>query len=195
MTPQQTTIVSNASVTRVGSNDRGVSSCTSSICPSLYDSSGPPPTYRSTTTIYTRDRHRYVDSGKIQTWHYRENNIRNVHDDLSTKPYSNLQVERTSEQKKDDYSYQIAPSVKRDDYDEYRYSPRDRYENQQQITNDNDQETEEEEEEQYEVSYECERPYQQYSSEIGKHYDELYSINRYSSKNEKQTKKNLLNSF
>lgn len=50
-------------------------------------SSDVPTTYRSSATIYTRDKHNFSNGGEIRTWSARDNN-----DDVSTSPKSSTSV-------------------------------------------------------------------------------------------------------
>jgi hypothetical protein len=44
--------------------------------PLNYHSSEPPVVYRSSTTIYTKDKRNYGDNGRIQTWSAQENDTK-----------------------------------------------------------------------------------------------------------------------
>lgn len=147
-----------------------------------YDPPTPPATYRSSATMYTQDKHRYVNGGEIRTWSSHEANMNTDYDDLYKKPpYTHVQVAYRHEPKTNGYEQQILPPKTRETYDEYRYSPRaheqELDEKEQKIINDRGIQ----EEERYEVSYEYERHDQHYSYGARTHYDELHTANRYSS--------------
>jgi hypothetical protein len=122
----------------------------------------PPVTYRSSTTIYTRDKNNQFDNGEIRTW---------------------------SAPQQDRYDHQVVPPKVVETYDEYRYSPRAHeslYEQEQRVCPVDEIESQEgEEEERFEITFEYQQQHQPYSYETQKHYDELHSIDRYSSKNKK----------
>jgi len=184
MTPQQPSVQPDVSVTRVDVDDFQRRSPPPR--PSRYDSPAPPPIYRSSATIYTQDKHRYVNGGEIRTWSSHENSINEDYNDLYKKPpYIHIHVDYKHELQTNNYDQQVVPPKIQDNFDEYRYSPRaheqELYEKEQKIINDQ----EIHQEERYEVSYEYEQQHQQYSYEARTHYDELHATNRYSSKNKK----------
>jgi hypothetical protein len=186
MTPPSTSVQPDVSVIRININAIRGRSPSPPSRPARYDSPISSPTYRSSTTIYTKDKHRYVNGGEIRTWSSHEDSTTDDHDDSYKKPpYAYVQVDYKHGQQTSDYDHQIVPLKIKDNYDEYRYSPRaheqELYEKEHQIITDQ----EIEEEERYEISYEIERQNQQYSYETRKHYDELHTKNRYSSKNKK----------
>jgi len=187
MTPQKPSAQPDVTIIRVDINDLRGQSPPPPPRPSRYDSPAPPPIYRSSTTIYTQDKHRYINGGEIRTWSSHEGNINDDRNDSYQKPpYTHVQVDHKHEQQTNDYDHQVVPTKIKDNYDEYRYSPRaheqELYEKEQKIIN--DQEIHQEEE--YEVTYEYQRQHQQYAYEARSHYDELHTSNRYSCKNEKQ---------
>jgi hypothetical protein len=185
MTPQQPSVQPDVSVIRVDANEFHRRSPPPR--PSRYDSPIPQPIYRSSATIYTQDKPRYVNGGEIRTWSSPENSINEDYNDLYKKPpYVHVQINYKQEQQTNNYDHQVVPPKIKDHFEEYRYSPRaheqELYEKEQKIINDQ----EIHEEERYEVSYEYERQDQQYPYEKRTHYDELHATNRYSSKNKKQ---------
>jgi hypothetical protein len=186
MTPQKPYVQPDVSPVRVDvDNIRGRSPPPR---PSRYDSPDIPTTYRSSATIYTRDKHRYVDGGEIRTWSSHENNINN--DSYEKPPYAHVQIDIKREPKTNGYDHHIVSPKIKEYYDEYRYSPRaheqELYEKEQKIINDQ----EILEEERYEISYEYEEQHQQYPYDnTNTHYDELnHSTTRYLSTNEKKNK-------
>ncbi|CAF3508156.1 unnamed protein product [Rotaria socialis] len=179
MSPQQPIVSVDISVIQLDADDlRGVPS-PSPVRPLRYESPEPPGTYRSSKTIYTRDR-KHVGCGEIRTWSSQDINTNDNRPDMYKKPYSFVEAERTSEKRKDEYEHQVVPPEKKNNFDEYRYSPRaheqNLYEKQQQILDDNDQEMEEE---RYEVSYVYDDQNQStYAAK--KYYHESQSANQYS---------------
>ncbi|CAF2084845.1 unnamed protein product [Rotaria magnacalcarata] len=179
MSPQQPIVSVDISVMQLDADDlRGVPS-PSSVRPLRYESPERPGTYRSSKTIYTRDR-QHVGSGEIRTWSSQDVNTNDNRPDMYKKPYSFVEAERTSEKRKDEYEHQVVPPEKKTNFDEYRYSPRaheqNLYEKQQQILDDNDHEMEEE---RYEVSYVYDNQNQS-AYEAKKYYLESQSANQYS---------------
>ena len=124
-----------------------------------------PATYRSSTTIYTKDKHQYVDGGEIRTWSVRENG--NAHDSDNQRKLSiTIPVERTRDQHPDRYEYQVVPSKVtqlRDD-DRYAYSSKQRDEHSRI-------------DEQYQATYEYDR--QQLASDVRRYSDEFQLNNHY----------------
>ncbi|CAF3144603.1 unnamed protein product [Rotaria sp. Silwood2] len=181
MTPQNPSISLDISVVHTDHDDLRDASSPSPVQRPRYESPEPPATYRSSRTIYTRDRTPCFGSGEIRTWSSQENGMSNNCNDSYKKPYTFVQVERTNEKKQDYYDHQIVPLEKKDTYEEHRYSPRyveqDLYEKQRQIMDNNNREMEEE---RYEVSYVYENQHPQYSYEAEKNYDETQSTGRYS---------------
>jgi hypothetical protein len=162
MTPQKPSVQPDVTVIRVNADDlRGRT-------PSP-PSRRSPPTYRSSTTVYTRERNNQFNNGEIRTWSSQQDDVNVDHR----------------------YDHQVVPPKIKENYNEYRYSPRAHeqrhYERQQQIHTAHEHESQGEEEERYEVSFEYELHHQQYSYETNKHYDELHhATNRYISKNFKK---------
>jgi len=186
MTPQIPSIHATIDITRVDHDDSRRQSPPPLRPSSRYDSPESATTYRSSTTIYTRDKHNYIDGGEIRTWSSQENGVNDDYNKNSYRqPYPYVEVGHTHERPTDYSDYQVVPPKIKDNYDEYRYSPRaheqTRYEKRQQqkVTEDHDQQAEEK----YEVSYEYERQHEHYSYDTPKHQEELHSTNRYSSKN------------
>ncbi|CAF1182449.1 unnamed protein product [Rotaria sordida] len=185
MTPQNQSVSVDISVLQRDHDDLRDATCSSPVRRSCYDSPEPPATYRSSATIYTRDRTPCFGSGEIRTWSSQENGMNNNYNNSYKKPYTFVQVERTNEQRKDYCHHQIVPLEKQDSNCEHRYSPRyverDLYGKQQQrIINNNDQEMDEE---RYEVSYVYEGQCPKYPYEAQRYYDEWQSTNRYSNDN------------
>jgi hypothetical protein len=179
MTPQKPSIQATINITHFDHDD---SRRQSPPPPSRYDSPESARTYRSSTTIYTRDKHNYIDGGEIRTWSSQENGVNDDYNKNSyRKPYDYVDVGHTHERPIDYSDYQVVPQKIKENYDEYRYSPRaheqNRYEKpqQQKVTEDHDQQ-----EEKYEVSFEYERQREHYSYEPQKHQEELHSTNQYS---------------
>lgn len=173
------------SVIRVDINDHGGRSPTTR--PPRYTTPEPPAMYRSSATIYTRDKHQYVDGGEIRTWSSQENNSPDeYYHSYRGQPYIHVQVDVKRAHQTDEYERQYVSSKTDDRFDEYRYSPRaheeELYVREQKTLPD----SEIHEEEKYEVSYEYEQQqqqHQQYSFENKSHYDQLHSAYRYTSKN------------
>ena len=197
MTPPKSPLQPDVNIIRVDIDDRIGRSPPPR--PIRYDTPEPPTMYRSSTTIYTRDKHQYVDGGEIRTWSAHENNMKDDYNNsYRSPPYIHVQVDFKRTQQNDDYDRQYVPSKTEENFKEYRYSPRiheeELYEREQKIV----VEPEIHEEERYEVAYEYEQhhlhqqqqqQHQQYSYESKSHYDQLHSAHRYTSKN---TKRNLL---
>ncbi|CAF3505735.1 unnamed protein product [Adineta steineri] len=184
ITPQQPYIQADITISRVDFDDAH----RQPVQPQpTHQISPQSPTYRSSATIYTRDKHHYVDGGEIRTWSSQENRATDDYNNSYTKPYTYIEVQGTNDRQTDYYDHQIVPTKIKDTSTEYRYSPRaheqERYEKQQEkkiteITHQNIPV----EEESYEVSFEYERQHQQqYSYEEQKKYEGLHSTNRYSS--------------
>ena len=189
MTPENPPIQPDISIIRIGIHAiRGQSPPPR---PPRYDSPSLPTNYRSSTTIYTKDKQRYVNGGEIRTWSSYENSINNNNkNDSYKKPaYTHVEVDYKREQQTNDYDHQLTPPKIKDDYEEYRYSPRaheeELYKKEQAMINDQ----EIQEEERYEISYELERNNQHYAYQAHAHYDELHTKNQYASKNKKENKK------
>ncbi|CAF4989504.1 unnamed protein product, partial [Rotaria magnacalcarata] len=81
------------------------------VRPLRYESPERPGTYRSSKTIYTRDR-QHVGSGEIRTWSSQDVNTNDNRPDMYKKPYSFVEAERTSEKRKDEYEHQVVPPEK-----------------------------------------------------------------------------------
>ncbi len=184
LTPQQPSVQPDVSIIRVDINDlRRQSPSPRSPRTPRYDYPEPPVTYRSSATIYTRDKHQYVDGGEIRTWSSHESGIADDYNDSYRKPpYAHIQINYRATPQTNVYHQQVVPTKSDESYKEYRYSPRAHeqqlYEREHKVVTDQ----EIEEEEKYEVSYEYEQNHQQYSYETKSHYDQLHSTNRYSSK-------------
>ena len=120
-----------------------------------------PATYRSSTTIYTKDKHQYVDGGEIRTWSVRENG--NAHDhntDNQRRLSITIPVERTRDQHPDRYEYQVVPSKVTQLRDDDRYAyPAKLHDDHRRI------------EEQYQATYEYDR--QQLASDVRRYSDEF----------------------
>jgi hypothetical protein len=82
LTPQKPPIQPDVSVIHVDLDDlRGQS---------FHQTSSEPPTmYRSSTVIYTKDKHNYVNGGQLRTWSLQQN------DDINTNKKSSKSVQRT----------------------------------------------------------------------------------------------------
>ena len=172
MTPQKPSVQPDVSVIRVNADDLRGRTPSPPSRTSRHDS---PITYRSSTTVYTRDKNNQFNNGEIKTWSSQQNDVNTDHH----------------------YNHQVVPPRIKENYDEYRYSPRAHeqrhYEKEQKTYISHEHESQGEEEERYEVSFEYERHHQQYSYETNKHYDELqHATNRYISKN---LKKNIFKNF
>ena len=188
ITPQKPSVQPDLSVIRVSLEDLRARSPSPPPQLSRYDSPESPAIYRSSTTVYARDKHHFVDGGEIRTWSSRDNGVTYDHNDSYKTPHTHIHVECAYEREKDYYDHQVVPPPTiQDNYDEYRYSreqvpcvkpPR--------VIIDNEQENQRDEEERYEVSYELANQ-RQYSYEPQKHFDAVHSTNRYSSKTKKRT--------
>lgn len=186
LTPQKPSVQPDVSIIRVDISDlRGRSPSPRSPRSPRYEFPEPPIIYRSSATIYTRDKHHYVDGGEIRTWSSHDTGISDDYNDSYKKPpYTHVEVNYKREQPTNGYDTQIVPSKSDDSFNEYRYSPRAHeqqlYEREHKIITDQ----EIQEEEKYEVSYEYEQQqhHQQYAYETKSHYDQLHSASRYSSK-------------
>ena len=77
-----------------------------------------PVIYRSSTTIFTKDKHQYVNGGEIRTWSVREGNLDDEQTRSYPRPSSGIHVERLI--------HQEVPSNTRDDSLRARYQTNDR---------------------------------------------------------------------
>ncbi len=149
LTPPKYTIQPDVSVVHINPNDFKSPSRTTRS-----DSSEIPITYRSSTTIFTKDKNNKLDSGEIRTWSNRGN------DDFNTNKQSSTSI--FIEPPRNDHQT-VPTNIKT----EYPYNPRIL----EQKVNDYGQQSEEK----YEVKYEYERPYhQQYLYDT-----QYYSTNQY----------------
>ncbi|CAF0819671.1 unnamed protein product [Adineta ricciae] len=183
LTPQIPILQADITITHVDLGDTHRQ--TPSIRPTYQQAPESPATYRSSTTVYTKDKHRYVDGGEIRTWSVQDNGNQNDYSTSYQKPYTYVEIDRnTTRQTANQYDHQIVPPKISNNLQEYRYSPRmherEVYEKREIIAESRDHEFQEEEE-CYEVSFEYEREQPNYSYETSKYYDELHSANRYSS--------------
>jgi hypothetical protein len=183
-TPQKPSVQPDLGIIRAGNDDFHRRSPSPPPRPSRHDS---PTIYHSEKTIYTKDKHRYVDGGEIRTWSARENGNYDDHNNPYIGVHINILEPKREEPNANHYHHQVTPPPKvKDTYNEYRYSPRahekDLYENQHKIKEIVEERGYDDEEERYEVSYEYEHQHEQYSYETRQNYDQLPSTNRYSGK-------------
>lgn len=157
LTPDRTSQGRDAGVIRVGLN----------ISTAHPYGSESPTIYRSSTTIYTRDKTHQVEGGEIRTWNSPS------HTDTTntsgqkiptggTKPYVELEIIRKPDQ--------VVPRPEPPRYTPPRERPKDKFV---------DEEEEQVHEERYEIAYQYERQIEEYSYQTRPLPDETYGSNQY----------------
>ncbi|CAF1094527.1 unnamed protein product [Rotaria sordida] len=151
LTPQKPSLQTDTNTIRVDIDDPRSRTPLTPSRTSYYDSSEIPVIYRSSTTVYTKDRHNYVDGGEVRTWSIQDNNDI----DINQKPSKSIQIDCTHNNHDT-----VLPKIT----NEYQYNSKIR----EQETNRNDMQ-----EENYIVSYEYEQQYpydeRQYSNDRYSH--------------------------
>jgi hypothetical protein len=159
ISPARPTVVPDSGIIRVGLNI----SAGPSYGPAMTSLGRDSPTiYRSSTTIYTRDRNHHVDLGEARTWTPVQTGVNNEHAGSLRKPYVHVEIGRMPDQH--------VPSARIDNKREThsQHSTTDRT---KQHNIDDEQEIQEE---QYEVTYAYERQVDEYSYDGGKYSDEIH---------------------
>ncbi|CAF0839779.1 unnamed protein product [Rotaria sp. Silwood1] len=164
LTPQKPSLQTDTNACRVDTDDSHGRRPLTPSRTSYYDSSEIPVIYRSSKTVYTKDKHSYVDGGELRTWSIQDNNDIDI--DINRNPSTSIQIECIC----NDYDI-VLPTITNE------------YQNNSRIhepkINHNDVQ-----EENYVVSYEYEKQYpydeQQYSNR--------YSHNYYNDKNSSFTR-------
>jgi hypothetical protein len=94
MSPSNFIISSNANIDDRDDRLPSTTTTTAAMRPVNQSSSKPLIIYRSSTTIYTKDKHRYVDGGEIRTWSVREHHAANDSNECSRKPATSMHIDR-----------------------------------------------------------------------------------------------------
>lgn len=165
LTPDQTPYPRDVGVIRVGLN------ISTGQSHQLHGSESPT-IYRSSTTIYTRDKNYQIDGGEIRTWTSSTQNGTTKPDTQKllnggTKPYVEFEIQRKPDQ--------IVPSkvIPQPIPDIPRISPKPEKPKDKYI----DEEEEQIHEERYEISYQYERQIEEYSYQTRPLPDETYHHN------------------
>lgn len=91
LTPQKSSILTDVTPIHVDVNDSYVSTSLTPNRISYYNTNETPTIYRSSTTIYTKDKHNYLDGGEIRTWSIQD---KDGLDNYKKSPTS-IHIERT----------------------------------------------------------------------------------------------------
>lgn len=181
MSPESPSVTVDVNVYHLGPDDLNRTASPPTVRVSCYESPEHTGTYRSSKTIYTRDRAR-VGSGEIRTWSSQDLDTIDSRNDVCKCPYSFAHADRANDYNRDIYEHQVVLPAKKDNFEEYRYSPRaheqDCYVKPQRTNDETDREMQEE---RYEVSYVYDDQ-NQYTYERKHYCDESQPANRYPSK-------------
>ena len=122
-TPQKPSAPSEVSIIRLGVNITTVPSPAPSSRPMPYESSESPTTYRSSTTVYARDKTHYGDAGEIRTWSSPQKDLVEPYSTPYRKPYAHVEVERLQDQ--DVRRYDTQDTRRYDEQDTRRFDTQD----------------------------------------------------------------------
>ena len=136
-----------------------------------------PTVYRSSTTIYTRDRNQFVDNGKIQTWTSPQVNLNTIDRETVSVGENNTAI-RTPERMETTHDQKVPPQPTNNNIHKTTHATS----NMVPIDYAASDDEEEIHEENYEVSYEYEREIEQFSYEERKNVDDNKISVIYSSK-------------
>ena len=127
-TPQRPSAPSEVSIIRLGVNITAVPSPAPSSRPMPYETSDSPTTYRSSTTVYARDKTHHGDAGEIRTWSSPQTDLVEPYSSPYRKPYAHVEVERMQDQ--DVRRFDNQDTRRYEEHDTRRYDSQDtrRYE-------------------------------------------------------------------
>lgn len=159
LSPDRNSVSTDVGVIRIGVNI--------SAPPMLEDQyrsnqhSESPNVYRSSTTVYTRDRNNMIESGEIRTWPSPQPDLNQRHRETPIIPNILIEIDRVGyEENREPHQGHIVPTKNPYQIDENRYSPRaneQTYPQREDIRRPISRQRDEEDEiheEHYEVSYE-----------------------------------------